>query len=196
VSEATEDRATVTGTASPRVTKEFDDEDSHDVGRGHHDDVLRCDYGFRRHLRLRSQPGLQLQHASVHSQIPDVQRQTGLQFEHGALHSKEVDAVNILSSETTVSEICAQVPAQSILEPGEPEETMKWLSVALLEIVVAAAAAWSMATPASALDGCGKDSHRAFFGLCIPGGQKQNYCEATTGRKARRMPDGTWRCVQ
>ena len=72
---------------------------------------------------------------------------------------------------------------------------MKKLSVALLGAVILSTAISSVATPAFALGGCGKNFHRDVFGFCVPGGQNQDFCLAVKGRKATLMPDGTYRCI-
>lgn len=72
---------------------------------------------------------------------------------------------------------------------------MKRLSAALLgAVIVSAAISWA-ATPASALGGCGKNYHRDAYGNCVFGGQNQNYCLMTKGRRATLMSDGTYRCI-
>ena len=38
-------------------------------------------------------------------------------------------------------------------------------------------------------------THRDQWGNCVLGGQNQDYCLATKGRPATRMPNGTWRCI-
>jgi hypothetical protein len=53
----------------------------------------------------------------------------------------------------------------------------------------------SVVTPALALDGCGRNAHRNASGVCTYGGQNQNYCLVTTGRRAVQVSDGTWRCI-
>jgi hypothetical protein len=75
------------------------------------------------------------------------------------------------------------------------EEIVKNLSAALLGIVVLSAAILSLATPASALGGCGPNGHRDGWGRCVFGGQNQNLCIRKTGHPATRMPDGTMRCL-
>jgi hypothetical protein len=72
---------------------------------------------------------------------------------------------------------------------------MKKLSAALLGAVILSTAISSVATPAFALGGCGRNFHRDVFGFCVPGGQNEDFCLATKGRKATRMPDGTYRCI-
>jgi hypothetical protein len=68
-------------------------------------------------------------------------------------------------------------------------------SAALLGIVVLSATLSFLATPASALGGCGPNGHRDGWGHCVFGGQNQAYCIRRTGHPATRMPDGTLRCL-
>jgi hypothetical protein len=75
------------------------------------------------------------------------------------------------------------------------EVMMKKLFAALLGVVFLSAAIWLMATPASALGGCGPNGHRDGWGRCVFGGQNQNWCLRKTGHTATRMPDGTLRCL-
>ena len=72
---------------------------------------------------------------------------------------------------------------------------MKKLLVALLGVIVLATAIASLATPASALGGCGRNGHRNAYGQCVFGGQNQDYCIRTKGHPAVRMPNGTYRCI-
>jgi len=72
---------------------------------------------------------------------------------------------------------------------------MKKLSVALLGTVILSTALSSAVTPAFALGGCGPNSHRNAWGVCVFGGQNQNFCLRQTGHPATRMPDGTLRCL-
>lgn len=72
---------------------------------------------------------------------------------------------------------------------------MKKFSAALLGIVILSTAILSMATPASALGGCGVNGHRNGAGRCVFGGQNQDYCIRTKGHPAVRMPNGTMRCI-
>jgi hypothetical protein len=71
----------------------------------------------------------------------------------------------------------------------------KKLAAALLGVVILSAAIWSVATPASALGGCGPNGHRNGYGRCVFGGQNQDWCIRKTGHVATRMPDGTMRCL-
>jgi hypothetical protein len=72
---------------------------------------------------------------------------------------------------------------------------MKKVSAALLGILILSAAVSFLATPASALGGCGPNRHRDGFGNCVFGGQNQDWCIRKTGHPATRMPDGTLRCL-
>jgi hypothetical protein len=72
---------------------------------------------------------------------------------------------------------------------------MKKFSSALLGVVVLSIAMSSVATPASALGGCGPNRHRDGWGHCVFGGQNQDWCLRRTGHPATRMPDGTLRCL-
>ena len=72
---------------------------------------------------------------------------------------------------------------------------MTRIFVTLLGAAILSTAIASMSTPASALGGCGKNGHRDQWGNCVFGGQNQDYCLATKGRPATRMPNGTWRCI-
>lgn len=56
------------------------------------------------------------------------------------------------------------------------------------------AIAASVTTPAFALGGCGPNGHRNYYGRCVFGGQRQDYCLRRTGHPAVRMPNGTLRC--
>lgn len=73
---------------------------------------------------------------------------------------------------------------------------MKKLSAALLGAVIISAAASMIASPASALGGCGQNGHRNAWGQCVFGGQNQDWCLRKTGHVATRMPDGTLRCLR
>ena len=72
---------------------------------------------------------------------------------------------------------------------------MRSLQAALIG-VVAISAALSAASPAFALSGCGPNAHRNAYGVCVFGGQNQNYCLRRTGHPATRMPDGSVRCLR
>ncbi len=69
---------------------------------------------------------------------------------------------------------------------------MKKLSAAILGLAVLSSA---FTSPALALGGCGPNMHRNGNGVCVPGGQNQNYCLRTTGHTATRMPDGRMVCM-
>lgn len=73
---------------------------------------------------------------------------------------------------------------------------MKKLSAALLGVAILSAAASMIASPASALGGCGPNGHRNRWGQCVFGGQNQDWCLRKTGHVATRMPDGTLRCLR
>ena len=66
---------------------------------------------------------------------------------------------------------------------------------ALLGALVLSVAIWSVTTPAHALGGCGPNGHRNAYGVCVFGGQNQDWCIRRTGHPATRMPDGTLRCL-
>lgn len=75
---------------------------------------------------------------------------------------------------------------------------MKTLSAAVIpalaSTVLLLAAGLSAATPAYALGGCGPNRHRNFYGVCVFGGQREDYCLRRTGHLATRMPNGNLRC--
>lgn len=60
--------------------------------------------------------------------------------------------------------------------------------------LVVVAAVSSATTSAYALGGCGPNRHRNFYGACVFGGQREDYCLRRTGHVATRMPNGTLRC--
>jgi hypothetical protein len=68
---------------------------------------------------------------------------------------------------------------------------MKKLSAALLGVVILAMALSWMATPASALGGCGPNRHRGPWGGCRWGGQNQAWCLRHTGHVAAYGRHGT-----
>ena len=72
---------------------------------------------------------------------------------------------------------------------------MKKFVRVLVGITALAMTASSIATPASALGGCGPNGHRDRFGRCVFGGQNQDFCLRTKGHPAVRMPNGTLRCI-
>lgn len=74
------------------------------------------------------------------------------------------------------------------------EVDLNRLSASLLGALVFSAAVVSAATPVFALGGCGPNRHRNYYGFCVYGGQRENYCLRRTGHYATRMPDGTLRC--
>ena len=63
-----------------------------------------------------------------------------------------------------------------------------------LAAVVFSAALSLAVTPAFALGGCGPNFHRDANNNCVPGGQNEDYCMATKGHPATRMPNGTMAC--
>jgi hypothetical protein len=71
---------------------------------------------------------------------------------------------------------------------------MKTLSAALLGVVILATALSWMATPASALGGCGPNRHRGPLGGCRWGGQNQAWCLRHTGHVAAYGRHGTRWC--
>ena len=71
---------------------------------------------------------------------------------------------------------------------------MKKLSTTLIAVAILSTAASAMATPAFALGGCGPNRHRNAYGVCVFGGQNEDYCLRRTGHVATRMPNGTLRC--
>jgi hypothetical protein len=75
------------------------------------------------------------------------------------------------------------------------EEIMRSLFAALLGLVIFSTGMLLMAEPASALGGCGPNGHRNGAGVCVLGGQNQDWCIQKTGHPATRMPDGTLRCL-
>jgi hypothetical protein len=70
---------------------------------------------------------------------------------------------------------------------------MKKLSATVLGIVILATAVSSV-SPAFALGGCGPNRHRNARGVCVFGGQNQDYCLRKTGHAAVRMPNGEMVC--
>jgi hypothetical protein len=76
------------------------------------------------------------------------------------------------------------------------EDVVKKLSAALLGTVLISTALASAISPASALGGCGPNGHRNGAGVCVFGGQNQDWCLRKTGHVATRMPDGTLRCLR
>jgi hypothetical protein len=72
---------------------------------------------------------------------------------------------------------------------------MKSLLIALFGLVVFSTATLLVVQPASALGGCGANGHRNAAGVCVFGGQNQDWCIRKTGHPATRMPDGTMRCL-
>ena len=72
---------------------------------------------------------------------------------------------------------------------------MKTLFASLIGFVAVSTVVSSIATPAYALGGCGRNGHRNAYGYCVFGGQNQDYCLRRTGHPAVRMPDGTMRCI-
>ena len=71
---------------------------------------------------------------------------------------------------------------------------MKKLSAALLGVAILATALSWMATPASALGGCGPNRHRGPWGGCRWGGQNQAWCLRHTGHVAAYGRHGTRWC--
>ncbi|RBP09662.1 hypothetical protein DFR50_1216 [Roseiarcus fermentans] len=71
---------------------------------------------------------------------------------------------------------------------------MKRVQSGILGAVIAAAIV-SALTPAFALGGCGRNFHRNAAGVCVRGGQNEDYCLRTRGHTATRMPDGRMRCL-
>ena len=69
------------------------------------------------------------------------------------------------------------------------------IRAALLGAFVLSVTISSVATPAFALGACGPNEHRNAAGVCVPGGQHQDYCIRKTGHPATRMPNGTLRCL-
>ena len=63
------------------------------------------------------------------------------------------------------------------------------IGTALLSIVIS-----SMASPALALGGCGRNYHRDRWGHCVFGGQNEDYCLRHTGHRGTRLPNGTVHC--
>jgi hypothetical protein len=72
---------------------------------------------------------------------------------------------------------------------------MKKLSAAVFGIAVLSSLV-TIVTPASALGGCGPNRHLNGAGVCVFGGQNQNWCLRQTGHAATRMADGTMRCLR
>ena len=72
---------------------------------------------------------------------------------------------------------------------------MKKRYVTLAALAIASTLVSSLTPPAMALGGCGPNRHRNAFGICIFGGQNQNFCLRRTGHFATRMPNGTLRCL-
>jgi hypothetical protein len=68
------------------------------------------------------------------------------------------------------------------------------IRAALLGLAVLSAFVSSLATPALALGGCGPNGHRNGAGVCVFGGQNEDWCIRKTGHPAVRMPNGTMRC--
>ena len=71
---------------------------------------------------------------------------------------------------------------------------MKSLFAALLGIAILSVGFLSLTTPASALGGCDPNGHRE-RGVCVFGGQNEDYCVRTKGHPAVRMPNGTYKCI-
>src|ERR1700758_506432 len=87
----------------------------------------------------------------------------------------------------------AAISELAILFHGVREVLMK-IYAALLGALVLGVTLSSVTTPALALGGCGPNAHRGPGGVCLPGGQNQDWCIRKTGHPATRMPDGTLRC--
>ena len=70
---------------------------------------------------------------------------------------------------------------------------MKKITLALLGAATLAAGVLP-ATTASALGGCGPNGHRNFRGVCVFGGQNQDFCIRRTGHRAGYGPHGERIC--
>ena len=73
---------------------------------------------------------------------------------------------------------------------------MKTILIMMFSATLSLITLSSTALPAYALDGCGDNGHRNSRGQCVFGGQKQRWCERTTGHPAVWMPNGTKRCIR
>src|ERR1700741_554686 len=74
-------------------------------------------------------------------------------------------------------------------------EILMKVYAALLGALVLGVTMSSVTTPALALGGCGPNAHRNGAGICVPGGQNEDWCIRKTGHPATRMPNGTLRCL-
>jgi hypothetical protein len=77
---------------------------------------------------------------------------------------------------------------------GEGEVFMGKVSAVIAGLAIVSALA-SAVTPALALGDCGPNRHRNAAGVCVAGGQNEDYCMKKTGHAATRMPNGTMRCI-
>jgi hypothetical protein len=74
-------------------------------------------------------------------------------------------------------------------------EILMKVYAALIGALVLGVTLSSVTTPALALGGCGPNAHRNGAGICVPGGQNEDWCIRKTGHPATRMPNGTMRCL-
>ena len=70
---------------------------------------------------------------------------------------------------------------------------MKAIQVAILSAAVLSSTLWAMA-PAFALGNCGPNRHRNAAGVCVYGGQNQDWCMRTHGHTATRYANGKMVC--